>query len=214
MEQIVAADFDRPAEQAVEELAAAGARALPHLYHLWSDWNRGYEDYAVTTAFQTFARIPSQLSLWVLVQGLVDDDDWSSEEAAEQLAGLPDLACPYLLYALTAPGGPAWSLALWGYDVLAKARCPRAFELLVQGLWYQGEEPHLAEGIQMSASLGLMDLGDERAIPVLHEWLRDPQADLGARDELVYGLTVSRDGHPWTEEIVGNLTPETLPGWG
>ncbi|MGD2144405.1 MAG: hypothetical protein PVF54_08005, partial [Anaerolineae bacterium] len=31
MEQIASADFDRPAEQAVEELVAAGPRALPHL---------------------------------------------------------------------------------------------------------------------------------------------------------------------------------------
>jgi hypothetical protein len=212
MEQIAAADFDHPAEQAVEKLVSAGARALPHLYHLWSDWDRGYEDYAVMTAFQTFARIPSQLSLWVMVQGLIDDDDWSSEEAAEQLARLPDLACPYLHYALTIPGGPAWLVALWGYGVLASARCPRAFELLVQGLSYAGEAVDSAEAIQLSASLGLLELGDERAIPVLHDWLRDPQADIGARDELIYELTVPGDGHSWAEEIVGDLTPETLPG--
>jgi hypothetical protein len=213
MEQIADADFDDPADQTVEALVAAGPRALPHLAHLFFDMDGSYDDYYVCTAFQAFARIPSQLSLWVLVQGLLDDDDWSSEEAVEQLAGLPDLVCPYLHYALTVPGGPAWAVALWGYDVLAKARCPRAFELLVEGLSHAGEQPHDAEVIQLSAGLGLLELGDDRAIPRLHGWLRDPQVDVGARNELLYELTMSEDGHPWADDIAGDLTLETLPVW-
>lgn len=216
MEQIAAADFDRPAEQAVQKLAAAGTRALPHLTHLFIDTDRGYDDYAVATAFQIFGRIPSQLSLWVLVQGLLDDDDWASEEAADRLAELPRLACPYFHYALTVPAGPEWLVALWGYDVLARAQCPGAFELLVEGLSYvevQPETPHvdLAEGIQASAGSGLVELGDERAIPVLRDWLRDPQANLRAREELLYELVVFEGGHPWADDVVGDLTPETLP---
>ncbi len=211
MEQIAAADFDRPAERAVERLVAAGTRALPHLTHLFYDTNRGYDDYAVATAFEAFARIPSQLSLWVLVQGLLDDNDWASEEAADRLAELPELTCPYLHYALTIPDGPEWLVALWGYHILARARCSGAFELLLDGLSYVGDSPYSAEGIQVSASSGLLELGDERAIPVLRDWLRDPKADINARGEFLYELLGSEDNHPWADEIAGDLTPDTLP---
>jgi hypothetical protein len=211
MEEIAAADFDRPAERAVERLVAAGTRALPHLTHLFYDTDRGYDDYAVATAFEVFARIPSQLSLWVLVQGLLDDSDWSSEEAADRLAELPELTCPYLHYALTVPGGPEWLVALWGYDILAQARCSGAFELLREGLSHVGDSPYSAEGVQISAGSGLLELGDERAIPVLRDWLRDPKADVRARQELLYEITQHKGGHPWADEIAGDLTPDTLP---
>ena len=211
MEQIAAADFDRPAERAVEKLVKAGTRALPHLTHLFYDTDAGYDDYAVATAFEVFARIPSQLSLWVLVQSLLDDNDWSSEEAADRLAELPELACPYFHYALTVPGGPDWLVALWGYDVVARAECPRAFELLVEGLSYAGDSADSAEGIQVFASSGLVELGDERAIPILREWLQDPEANAMARQELIYELTEQKGGHPWAAPIVGDLTSETLP---
>jgi len=211
MEQIAAADFDQPAEQAVEKLVQAGPRALPHLAHLFYNMDLGYDDYSVATALETFARIPSQLSLHILVQALFDDDDWSSERASELLAGMPDLACPYLSYALTVPGGPDWSTVLWGYGVLAEAQCPGAFDMLVEGLSYQGKSPYDPEVGQVSAADGLLILGDERAIPILHDHLRNPQADLRARHELLYRLMEHDGGHPWGTQIAGDLTPDTLP---
>jgi HEAT repeat protein len=211
MEQIAAADFDQPAEQAVERLAAAGPRAMPHVAHLFYDMDLEYDDYPVATALEIAARIPSQLSLRFLVQALFDDDDWISERAAELLAGLPDLACPYLIYALTVPDGPDWETALWGYSLLGKARCPGAFDILVDGLSYQGKGPYDAEVGQISAAEGLLELWDERAIPILHDYLRDPQADLRARGELLYTLLEHEGGHLWGPQIAGDLTPDTLP---
>jgi len=211
MEQIAAADFDQPAEQAVEELVAAGLCAIPHLVHLFYNMDLDYDDYSVATALETLARIPCQLSLHILVQALFDDDSWSSERASELLASIPDLACPYLAYALTVPGGPDWKTALWGYSLLGEARCPGAFDLLVDGLSYQGKHPVDAEICQISAADGLLALEDERAIPVLHDYLRNPQADLGARDELLYELLEHEGGHPWGAQIAGDLTSDTLP---
>ena len=211
MEQIAAADFDRPAEQAVEELVKAGPRALPHLCHLFYNMDLGYDDYSVATTFEAIARIPCQLSLHILVQALFDDNDWSSERASELLTGMADLACPYLAYALTVPGGPDWETVLWGHSILGKAQCPGAFDFLVNGLSYQGKKPFDAEIGQISAAEGLLELGDERAVPILHDYLRNPQADLEARGELLYMLVEHEGGHPWGAQIAGDLTEDTLP---
>jgi hypothetical protein len=211
MEQIAAADFDRPAEPAVEGLAAAGPRALPHLCHLFYDLDLSYGDYPVVAALEIAARIPCQLSLRLLVQALFEDIGGTSERAAELLISLPDLLCPYLAYALTVPGGPDWETALWGYSLLGKARWPGTFDLLVNGLSYQGKQPLDAEDCQLSAAEGLLALEDERVIPLLHDYLRNPQADLGARDELLYTLLEDEGGHPWGAQIAGDLTSDTLP---
>jgi len=211
MEQIAVADFDRPAEQAIEKLAAAGPRALPHLARLFYDMDFEYDDYPLTAVLEIAARVPSQLSLCFLVQALFDDGDYTSELANELLAGLPDLACPYLAYALTVPGGPDWEIALWGYSLLGKARCPGAFGLLVDGLSYQGHGPYDAEVGQISAGEGLLELGDERSIPILRDYLHNPQADLRARSELLYALLEHDGGHPWGAQVAGDLTMDTLP---
>ncbi len=210
MKKIANADFDQPANEAIEKLAAAGPRALPQVDRLFYDPDTEYyTDYPVVAAIEIAGRIPSQRSLRLLLEALLKG---GLEEAYEQLVKMPDLVCPYLAYALTVPDGPDWDTALWGYALLGKVKCPGALDLLVEGLAYQGEKPYEAEGIQLSAADGLLDLGDERAIPILHDYLRNPQADLGARDELLYKLTEHNGGHPWAVEIVGDLTPETLPG--
>ncbi len=209
MEQIAVADF-QPAEEAIEKLVAAGTSALPHIVHLFYDLALEYDDYPVVAALETAARIPCQLSLHLLTQALFEAIGRTSDRAAELLAGLPDLTCPYLAYALTIPGGPEWQPALWGYSLMGKARCPGAFDLLVDGLSYQGEKPLDAEGVQLSAAEGLLELGDELAIPVLHDYLRNPQADLRARGELLYILLEDEGGHPWGAQIARDLTPDTL----
>lgn len=211
MEQIAAADFDQPADGAIERLVAAGRRALPQVAHLFYNMDLEYGGYPVDIALEIAARIPSQISLRFLVQALFDDNDWTSVRASELLVGMPELLCPYLAYALTVPGGPDWETALWGYTLLGKAHCPGAFELLVDGLSYQGESPDDAEIGQTSAVEGLLVLGEERAIPILHDYLRDLQADLRTRDELLYLLLEHEGGHPWGAQIAGDLTRDTLP---
>ena len=181
MDEIAAGDFDDPAERAVEALVASADRALPHLVRLVYDEDRTYGDYSVWTALEALARIPSQRSLSVLVGALLDDDDLIAIEIPGLLAAMPDLACQYVDYALTVPGGPDEWTTMLAYDVLVKARCPGAFERLVEGLSYRGESPDDAEGVQVSASFGLLELGDERAIPVLHRWLQNPEANGLAR---------------------------------
>jgi hypothetical protein len=211
MDEIAVADFEHPAERAVEALVAAGNRALPHLVNLVYFDDRTYGDYSVWTALEALARIPSQRSLSVLVGALLDDDDLVAIEVPGLLAAMPDLSCPYVDYALTVPGGPdEWTMML-AYDVLVKAKCPGAFDRLVEGLSYQGESPDDAEGVQVGASLGLLELGDERAIPVLNTWLQDPEANGLARYELLREITRSPDDYPWAKEIAGDLTLDTLP---
>lgn len=210
MEQIAASDFGQPADEAVEKLVGAGLRALPHLGHLFYDLDSEHGDYPVVAALEIAARIPCQLSLHLLTQALIEDIERATERTDELLAGLPDLICPYLAYALTVPGDPDWQTALWGYSLLGKARCPGAFDLLVNGLSYQGEKPLDAEAGQLSAAEGLVELGNERAIPVLHDYLRNPQADLQARGELLYTLLEHEGGHPWGAQIAEGLTPDTL----
>ncbi|RLC61143.1 MAG: hypothetical protein DRI80_09460 [Chloroflexota bacterium] len=211
MEQIVAADFGQLAEQAIKKLVKAGPRALPHLAHLFYDLDLTYDDYALVIVPEIAARIPCQLSLHILLQVLFEEGGQIAERAAELLAGLPDLTCPYLAYVLTVPGGPDRETAMWGYSLLGQTQCPGAFDLLVDGLSYQGKKPIDAGIGQTSAVEGLLALGDERAIPVLHDYLRNPQADLEARDELLYTLVEHEGGHPWRAQIVGDLTPDTLP---
>jgi len=206
MEQIAAADFDQPAEEAIDKLVEAGTRAIPHLAHLFYDMDLDYDDYPIATALETVAFIPCQFSLHLLVEALLDDCDWSSEQAAELLAGMPDLACPYLAYALTVPGGPDWLTALWEYSLLGEMQCPGAFDILVEGLSYQGKSSYDSGVGQLSAAEGLLALGDERAIPILHDYLRNPQVDLTARDELLYLLLEDEDGHPWGAQIARDLT--------
>jgi HEAT repeat protein len=210
-DEIAAGDFDAPAERAVEALEAAGARALPHLVKLVYDEDRTYADYSVWTALEALARIPSQRSLSVLVGALLDDDDQVAIEIPSLLAAMPDLACPYVDYALTVPGGPDEWTTMMAHEVLVKARCPGAFERLVEGLSYQGESPDDAEGVQVGASFGLLELGDELAIPVLRSWLQDPKANELARYELLREITRSPDDCPWAKEVAGDLTLDTLP---
>jgi len=211
MEQITAADFDQPAEQAIEKLAAAGQRAMPHIAHLFYGLELEYDEYPVITALELAARIPCQLSLRFLTQTLFDSGDWPADRAAELLSNMPDLACPYLTYALTVPGGPKWQVALQGYMLLGKLECPGTFDVLVDGLSYLGHSPHDPEVGQLSAAEGLLALGDEQAIPTLHDYLRNPQASLEARSELLYMLLEHDGGHPWGTQIAGDLTLDTLP---
>jgi len=211
MDEIAAGDFDHPAERAVEALVAAGTRALPHLVNLVYDEDRTYGDFSVWTALGALARIPSQRSLSVLVGVLLDDDDLVAIEIPGLLAQMPDLACPYVDYALTVPGGPdEWTTVL-AHEVLVEAKCPRAFEHLVEGLSYQGESPDEAEAVQVGASFGLLEIGDRRAIPVLHSWLQNPEANGLARYELLREITRSPHDYPWAKEIAGDLTLDTLP---
>jgi hypothetical protein len=210
MEQIIAADWDRPVEEAVDRLASAGLRAMPQVAHLFYDTDLEYDDYPVMTALEIAARIPCQLSLRLLSQTLLEGDGWPSERVAELFPSMPDLVCPYLIYALTAPGGPEWEVALWGYSLLGETKCPDAFDILVDGLSYQGKSDYDPEIGQCSAADGLLALGDERAIPILHDYLRNPDADLGAQRELLYKLLEHEGGHPWGPQIAEDLTWDAL----
>lgn len=208
MEQVAAADLDHPADKAVEKLAQAGKRAMPHVAHLFYDSDLEYGDYPVDSALEIAAQIPCQLSLHILLQALFDNVGSSSELALDLLAEMPDLVCPYLAYALTIPGGPDWETAMFGYSLLGKTRCPGAFDLLVEGLSYQASDPADTETGQTYAAEGLLELGDERAIPILHDYLRDPQANAAAREELLYTLREEDGGHPWAPQVAGDLQLE------
>ncbi len=210
MEQIIAADFDRPADEAIEQLKKAGRAALPHLSHMYYDLDLTYDDYPVNAVVEIAAHIPCQLSLQMLLEAMFRDMDWASVRAAEALVGMPDLICPYFAYALTVPGGPDWVTALYGYEMIGQARCPGAFELIVEGLSYQGEQDDDSEGAQYSAACGLLALGDERAIPILHDYLRNPRADWSARRDLLHVLR-EESPQPWCDQIAGDLTEDTLP---
>ncbi len=208
MEQIAAADFDHPATEAVEKLVRAGKRAMPHVIHLFYNLELEYGDYPVSTALEIAGQIPCQLSLHILLQTLFEDIGNSSELAFDLLAEMPDLVCPYLAYALTVPGGPDWETAMFGYSLLSKLRCPEAFGLLVEGLSYQGDNAADGEAGQTYAAEGLLELGDERAIPILHDYLRDPQANTTAQGELLYMLREEDGGHPWAAQVAGDLELE------
>lgn len=194
-DEIRQASFDQPADEAVRQLVQAEEAALPVLTHMYYDEEYEWGDYPLLAAVEALGQIPSQLSLSILVQTLIEDGDSAAEVAFESLSNMRDLACEYFHYALTRPE-PKWEVELYGYHFLGEARCEEAFELLQRGL--QRDEAIA----QISAWEGLLALGDRRAIPVLRDFLRSDKANEDAKDELLYMLQEHEGGHPWAGEIL------------
>jgi len=197
-DEIRQASFDQPNDEAVRQLAEAGKAALPVLVHMYFDEGYDWGDYPLLAAIEALGQIPSQLSLHVLVQTLIEDGNGESVAAFESLSNMRDIACEYFHYALTKPE-PKWEIELYGYQFLGKAGCEDAFDLLEHGL---KRDEAVA---QMSACDGLLALGDRRAIPLLRDFLRSEEADGDAKDELLYALQQRDEAPPWADEILEGL---------
>lgn len=204
-EEICQGSFEQPAEEAVRRLIAAGERALPILADIIYERDYYYEDYPVLTALEIAGHIPCQRSLRMLLDALIEDIGAASELAFELLPTMPELACPYFRYALTRPKPLDWEIVMYGYPILGRARCEGAFDIIVQGLRYQGEDDFSTESIQCSAWESLLELGDPRAVPVLLDYLRDEAANEGAKEELLHVLATSKDKYPLAQEIVEHM---------
>ncbi len=200
-----AADEAHPATEAVRRLVQVGPPALPAAVHLAFYEDYECDDYPLRAALEVLAAVPSQQSLWGLRQVMLDCPTLS-EWAAEQLAArMPEVACAYFRYLLSAPEPAPATLAARGLWVLAQARCPDALELASQALRYHVEDAAETETVQVAAGTALLALGDPAAAAALRDYLDSDEANPAAQAELV--RTIEGLGEGWWQEAVSGQLP-------
>ncbi len=204
LEEIRAADEAHPAEEAVRRLQGAGAQALPLAEHLAFDEGYECDDYPLHAALRVAAGVPSLHSLWLLREAIAQCPTlrlWAAEQLA---ARMPELACAYFRFLLTAPEPAEATVAARGLWVLAEARCPGALEVATHSLRYRVDDEAQTEEVQVAAWQALLALDDPAAAPALRAYLADEQADRAGQEELVRALQVRGEG--WWQEAIGELS--------
>ncbi len=201
MEALRQADAEHPAEEAVEELRRAGAAALPHLMRLYHDEALRCGDYPLRTALELLGSVPSGQSLFALTEAMADCPEDTRWIAGRLAANMPDRACDYYHYLLSAPSLPAPYLIIVGQWVLVTARCPQAFPVVAGLLHYRSADVEAEEAVQVVAWEALLAIKDREAIPLLREYLRDEQANARSRELLREALNDER-GRMWRDEVL------------
>jgi len=206
LDEIRAADHAHPADAAVRRLAQAGPEALPLAQRLafFEEWD--CDDYPFRAALQVAAEVPSHQALWLLRSALSECPtlrEWLTEQ---MVARMPELACAYFCYLLSAPRPAPADLAANGLWVLAQARCPEALALATHALHYRQHDAAETEKVQVAAWQALLALDDPAAVPALRSYLADETAHPAARDELVRALQMRGEG--WWTAV---LQPEGQP---
>jgi len=206
LDEIRAADHEHPADEAVRRLVQAGPQALGLAQHLLFEEDWACDDYPVRAALQVVVAFPShralQLLLWVH-QACPTLRQWA---AGQMAARMPELACAYFTYLLTAPRPAPSERAASGLWVLAQTRCPEALRLAALALDYRVDDAAATEEVQVAAWQALLALDDPAAVPALRAYLAAESAHPAAREELV--RTLERRGEGWWTAV---LQPEAEP---
>jgi len=206
LDEIRIADHEHPADEAVRRLVQAGPQALALAQHLlfFEEWE--CDDYPMQAALQVVVTQPSHRALRLLL-AVLEECPMLREWAAEQMvAHMPELACAYFVYLLTAPRPAPPERAASGLWVLAQARCPEALPLAALALHYRVDDAAATEKVQVAAWQALLAFDDPVAVPALRDYLADEEASPAARDELA--RTLEARGEGWWSEV---LQPEAQP---
>lgn len=207
LDEIRAASHEHPAAEAVQSLVQAGPQVLALAEHLMLEREWGCDDYPVRAALQVAAALPSHRSLQLLLEALRQCPTLREWAAEQMVARMPELACAYFAYLISAPRPAPADLAAAGLWVLAQARCPGALPLASLALHYRVDDAAATEKVQVAAWQALLALDDPAALPALRAYLAAEDANPASRGELVRALQERGEG--WWVEV---LQPEAQPG--